>query len=378
MINNPTEGRVMSCDFLELAVPGVRGMSPYQPGKPIDELAREQGMKVEDIVKLASNENPLGPPPSAVKAMAESLAELARYPDGSSFLLKQTLAEKLKVSPEQLTMGNGSNDVLVLLAESFLDAGSSAVYSQYAFVVYPLAVKAVGAEGIAVPALNYGHDLDAMVEAIKENTRIVFLANPNNPTGTSFSEQALLGFLDRVPEDVIVVLDEAYYEYGVGGDLPDGIELLDRYPNLVVTRTFSKAYGLAGARVGYSISNPEVADVLNRLRQPFNLNLPAQFGAVAALQDDAYMQKSIEINQQGMAFLEQGFSDLGLSWIPSSGNFITVDLGCNAMPVYEGLLSKGVIVRPVANYGMPEHLRISIGLPEENRRCLEALGQVLA
>ncbi len=368
----------MSCDFLELAVPGVRGMSPYQPGKPIEELAREQGLQVEDIVKLASNENPLGPPPSVVKAMTESLTELARYPDGSSFLLKQTLAETLNVSPEQLTMGNGSNDVLVLLAESFLDAGSSAVYSQYAFVVYPLAVKAVGAEGIVVPALNYGHDLDAMAEAIKENTRIVFLANPNNPTGTHFSEQALLGFLGKVPESVIVVLDEAYYEYGVGGDLPDGIEWLDRYPNLVVTRTFSKAYGLAGARVGYSVSNPEVAGVLNRLRQPFNLNLPAQYGAAAALQDDAYMQKSIEVNQQGMAFLEQGFADLGLSWIPSSGNFITVDLKRNAMPVYEGLLSKGVIVRPVANYGMPEHLRISIGLPEENRRCLEALGQVLS
>ena len=368
----------MSCDFLELAVPGVRGMSPYQPGKPIEELAREQGLRVEDIVKLASNENPLGPPPSAVQAMTDSLAELARYPDGSSYLLKCALAEKLNVTPAQLTLGNGSNDVLVLLAESFLDTDSSAVYSQYAFVVYPLAVKAVGAEGIVVPALNYGHDLEAMADAIKESTRIVFLANPNNPTGTSFSEQALLGFLDRVPEDVIVVLDEAYYEYGVGGDLPDGIELLDRYPNLVVTRTFSKAYGLAGARVGYSISNPEVADVLNRLRQPFNLNLPAQFGAVAALQDDAYMQKSIEINQQGMEFLEQGFSDLGLSWIPSAGNFITVDLKRNAMPVYEGLLSKGVIVRPVANYGMPEHLRISIGLPEENRRCLEALGQVLA
>ncbi|MFK0572348.1 histidinol-phosphate transaminase [Endozoicomonas sp.] len=368
----------MSCDFLELAVPGVRSMSPYQPGKPIEELAREQGLPVEDIVKLASNENPLGPPPSAVKAMTDSLAELARYPDGSSYLLKQALAEKLNVAPEQLTLGNGSNDVLVLLAESFLDSDGSAIYSQYAFVVYPLAVKAVGAEGIVVPALNYGHDLEAMAAAIKENTRIVFLANPNNPTGTSFSEQQLLEFLDKVPERVIVVLDEAYFEYGIGGDLPNGINLLDRYRNLVVTRTFSKAYGLAGARVGYSISNPEIADVLNRLRQPFNLNLLAQFGAVAALQDDAYMQKSIEINQQGMEFLEQGFADLGLSWISSSGNFITVDMKRDAMPVYEGLLAEGVIVRPVGNYGMPEHLRISIGLPEENRRCLEALARVLA
>ena len=367
----------MSCDFLQLAVPGVREMSPYQPGKPIEELAREQGLRVEDIVKLASNENPLGPPPSAVQAMAESLAELARYPDGSSYQLKQALAKKLKVAPEQLILGNGSNDVLVLLAESFLDTSSSAVFSQYAFVVYPLAVKAVGAEGIVVPALDYGHDLAAMADAIKANTRIVFLANPNNPTGTSFSEQSLLEFLGKVPKEVIVVLDEAYFEYGAGGDLPNGVDLLDRYPNLVVTRTFSKAYGLAGARVGYSISNPAIADVLNRLRQPFNLNLPAQSGALAALKDDAYLQQSIEINQQGMAFLEQGFAGLGLNWIPSSGNFITVDLQRNAMPVYQGLLSRGIIVRPVANYGMPGHLRISIGLPEENRRCLEALSQVL-
>lgn len=368
----------MSCDFLELAVPGVRGMSPYQPGKPIEELAREQGFRVEDIVKLASNENPLGPPPSAVKAITESLAELARYPDGSSYLLKQALAGKLGVAPEWLTLGNGSNDVLVLLAEAFLDSASSAVYSQYAFVVYPLAVKAVGAEGIVVPALDYGHDLDAMADAIKDNTRIVFLANPNNPTGTSFSEQQLLGFLDRVPERVIVVLDEAYFEYGAGGGLPNGIDLLGRYPNLVVTRTFSKAFGLAGARVGYSISNPEIADVLNRLRQPFNLNLPAQYGAVAALADDAYLQQSIEINQQGMAFMEQGLADLGLDWISSAGNFITVDMKQDAMPIYQGLLTKGIIVRPVANYGLHEHLRISIGLPDENRRCLEALAQVLA
>ncbi|USE39099.1 histidinol-phosphate transaminase [Endozoicomonas sp. SCSIO W0465] len=368
----------MSCNFLELAVPGVKEMSPYQPGKPIEELAREQGLRVEDIVKLASNENPLGPPPSALQAMTESLVELARYPDGSSYLLKQALAEKLRVAPEQLTLGNGSNDVLVLLAESFLDTNSSAVFSQYAFVVYPLAVKAVGAEGIVVPALNYGHDLDAMAEAIQENTRMVFLANPNNPTGTCFSEQGLFGFLGKVPEDVIVVLDEAYFEYGLGGDLPNGSELLDRYSNLVVTRTFSKAYGLAGARVGYSISNPDIADVLNRLRQPFNLNLPAQAGAMAALGDDAYLQQSIAINQQGMKYLEQGLAGLGLDWIPSSANFVTVDFKRNAMPIYEGLLSRGVIVRPVASYGMPEHLRISIGLPEENRRCLDALGQILA
>ncbi|WP_299727100.1 histidinol-phosphate transaminase [uncultured Endozoicomonas sp.] len=367
----------MACDFLHLAVAGVRGMSPYQPGKPIDELAREQGLKVEDIVKLASNENPLGPSPVAVKAMVESLSELARYPDGGGFLLKDALSKKLGVNPEQLTLGNGSNDVLVLLAEAFLDPEASAVFSEYAFVVYPLAVKATGAEAIVVPSVNYGHDLDAMASAIKDNTRLVFLANPNNPTGTAFSQQDLEGFLEKVPENVIVVLDEAYFEYAAGGELPDGVELLGRYPNLVVTRTFSKAYGLAGARVGYAISNPEVADILNRLRQPFNLNLPAQFGAVAALSDDDYLTESITLNQQGMVQLERGFAELGLDWIPSSGNFITVNLAQEAMPIYQALLSHGVIVRPVGNYGLPQHLRVSIGLPEENRRCLAALSQIL-
>ncbi len=368
----------MSCDFLKLAVPGVRAMHPYQPGKPVAELAREQGLQVAEIVKLASNENPLGPPPSAVRVMADSLEELARYPDGSGYALKQALAEKLGVMPEQLTLGNGSNDVLVLLAESFLDSHSSAVYSQYAFVVYSLAVQAVGAEGIVVPARDYGHDLDAMAAAVKENTRMIFLANPNNPTGTCFNEQQLLAFLGKIPPSVLVVLDEAYFEYGLGRDLPNGITLLERYPNLVVTRTFSKAYGLAGARVGYAVSNPVIADVLNRLRQPFNLNLPAQAGAVAALQDEAYISQAIAVNQLGMADLEQGFASLGLRWIPSAGNFITVDLQRDGAQVYQQLLARGVIVRPLGGYGMPEHLRISIGLPEENRRLLAALMEILS
>ena len=368
----------MACDLLKLAVPAVQSLSPYVTGKPIEELAREQGRKVEDIVKLASNENPLGPPPAALDAMASATAELARYPDGNGFYLKQALAKKLRVAPEQLTLGNGSNELLVLLAECFLDATTSAVFSQYAFVVYPLAVKATGAEAIEVPAKQYGHDLEAIAAAIKSNTRLVFLANPNNPTGTHFSARALETFMDQVPESVIVVLDEAYFEYGVGGELPDGIQLLDRYSNLVVTRTFSKAYGLAGLRVGYSISSPTIADVLNRLRQPFNLNLLAQAGAQAALQEEDYLAKSILVNRQGMEQLEQGLSALGLEWIPSVGNFITVNVGPDAMAVYEGLLAAGVIVRPVANYGLLQHLRISIGLAEENRRCLAALGQVLA
>ena len=368
----------MACDLLKLAVPAVQSLSPYLPGKPIEELAREQGLNVDDIVKLASNENPLGPPQTALDAMAAAQEELARYPDGGGYQLKQALAEKLAVAPEQLTLGNGSNELLVLLAQCFLDEQASAVFSQYAFVVYPLAVKAVGAQAIEVPAQHYGHDLEAIAAAIRENTRVVFLANPNNPTGTHFTAQALETFMGRVPNSVIVVLDEAYFEYGVGAELSDGVQLLDRYPNLVVTRTFSKAYGLAGLRVGYAISNPVIADVLNRLRQPFNVNLLAQIGAMAALEDEDYLTRSVEVNRQGMEQLEQGLQTLGLEWIPSTGNFITVNVRCDAMAVYEGLLLAGVIVRPVVNYGLSSHLRISIGLAEENRRCLAALGQVLA
>lgn len=368
----------MSRDFLELAVPGVKSLSPYQPGKPIEELAREQGLGVGEIVKLASNENPLGPPPSAVKAMVGAMVDLARYPDGSGFVLRQALSEHLGVAPDQVTLGNGSNDVLVMLAEAFLDSSSSGMYSEFAFVVYPLAVGAAGAQAIVVPAADWGHDLEAMAEAVRPDTRMIFLANPNNPTGTAFSRDELVAFLDRVPPEVIVVLDEAYFEYASAPEQPDGVALLEAYPNLVVTRTFSKAYGLAGARVGYSVSSPEIANVLNRLRQPFNVNLPAQLGAAAALGDKDYLSQSVEVNQTGMAQLEEGLRALGLSWIPSSGNFITVDMKTDAMPVYQALLTQGVIVRPVANYGMPEHLRISIGLPEENQRCLEALEQVLA
>lgn len=367
----------MSCDFLELAVAGVRELKPYPPGKPIEELAREQGLAEEDIVKLASNENPLGPSPRAVEAIAGTMIDLARYPDGNGFVLKEALSAKLNVSADQITLGNGSNDVLVLLAEAFLTPETSAVYSEYAFVVYPIAVKAAGAKAHVVPAKDWGHDLPAMAKAIDDNTRIVFLANPNNPTGTCFQEKEFRDFMARVPEQVLVVLDEAYFEYQAGKKRLNGLTLLPEYPNLVVTRTFSKAYGLAGARLGYSVSNAQIADVLNRIRQPFNTNLPAQHAAIASLQDGDYLQQSIEVNTIGMAQLEQGLQELNLTWIPSAGNFITVDFGCDAMPVYQELLKQGVIVRPVANYGMPNHLRISVGLPDENARCLEALATVL-
>ena len=367
----------MGCDFIELAVPGVRSLNPYLPGKPIEELAREQRLDVDSIVKLASNENPLGPAQSSLDAITSNLSDLARYPDGNLFNLRDVLSRKINIAPEQITFGNGSNDVLVLLAESWLSPGSSAVFSEYAFVVYPIAVKAAGAESIVVPARDWGHDLEMMAAAIRPDTRMVFLANPNNPTGTAFDKQALLNFLAKIPENVLVVLDEAYFEYVDDAEHPDGIALLVDYPNLVVTRTFSKAYGLAGSRVGYAVSSPEIASVLNKLRQPFNVNNLGECAAVAVLDDEEYLQKSRAVNSRGIELVADGLQELGFDFIPSRGNFITFDTGGDARAVYQELLQEGVIVRPVANYGMSRHLRVSIGLPEENACFLETLKKVM-
>ncbi|GAB3394626.1 pyridoxal phosphate-dependent aminotransferase [Azotobacter armeniacus] len=368
----------MTCDFLALAVPGVQKLSPYVPGKPVDELARELNLDPAAIVKLASNENPLGPSPRVLEAIRGELAELTRYPDGSGFELKYRLAERCGVVPAQITLGNGSNDILDLIARAWLAPGLNAVFSEHAFAVYPISTQAAGSEGRVVPAKNYGHDLQAMLAAIDADTRVVFLANPNNPTGTWFGPDALERFLARVPERVLVVLDEAYIEYASGDELPDGLEYLARYPNLLVSRTFSKAYGLAALRVGYAVSTPEVAAVLNRVRQPFNVNSLAQVAACAALRDAEYLAEGRRINDAGMAQLEAGLGELGLSWIPSKGNFIAVDFGRDAASINAALLCEGVIVRPVAGYGMPTFLRVSIGLPEENARFLAALKKVLA
>ncbi|MBQ0744072.1 MAG: histidinol-phosphate transaminase [Pseudomonas sp.] len=368
----------MTCDFLSLALPGVQKLSPYVPGKPVEELAREFGLRAEDIVKLASNENPLGPSPLALEALKSAFAELTRYPDGNGFLLKQALAERLGVSTSMITLGNGSNDILELITRAFVSPQHEVVFSEHAFAVYPIVTQAVGARPVVVPARDWGHDLDAMAAAITPATRLVFIANPNNPTGTWIERPALERFLAKVPENVIVVLDEAYTEYVETGDVPNGLDYLTQYPNLLVSRTFSKAYGLAALRVGYGICQPAIADAMNRVRQPFNVNSLAQAAALATLEDDAYLAESRRINREGMAQLEAGFTSLGLTWIFSRGNFIAVDLGREAAPVFQGLLRQGVIVRPVANYGMPNHLRVSIGLPEENQRFLEVLGQVLA
>lgn len=362
-------------DVCELSPGYVRAIAPYQPGKPISELERELGLR--EVIKLASNENPLGPSPRALAAVREALPELARYPDGNGFELKRALSRKLGVTMDQVVLGNGSNDVLELVARVFLAPGLCAVYSQHAFAVYPLAVQAIGAQGIEVPARDYGHDLEAMLDAIEEHTRLVFIANPNNPTGTLVSPAQLLAFLRRVPPTVVVVLDEAYYEY-LPQDMKSHSETwIGEFPNLVVTRTFSKVYGLAALRVGYALASPRVADLMNRLRQPFNVNTLGQVAAVAALEDTEFVAKSVALNRAGMIQITAGLMELDLAFIPSYGNFVCFRVG-DADGVYQKLLRKGVIVRPVTSYGLPEHLRVSVGLESENARFLTALREVLA
>lgn len=366
----------MSQDYLALAMPCVQKLSPYIPGKPIEELQRELGLS--DIIKLASNENPLGPSPKVVAAIQKEISHLTLYPDGNGFVLKQAIATKFNLQLAQITLGNGSNDVLDLIARAYLGPGRNAVFSQYGFAVYPISTQSVGADGIQVPARDYGHDLDAMAAAITRETSVVFVANPNNPTGTWFTRSELQAFLSKVPERVIVVLDEAYTEYVDKAEFPNGFDYLSAHPNLVVTRTFSKAYGLAGLRVGYSVSNPQIADALNRVRQPFNVDSLALVAATTALADDEYLDRSRTVNLEGLRLLEAGFEKLGLGFIPSVGNFITVHFDRPAQPIYQGLLQRGVIVRPVANYGMPNSLRISVGTLAENQRFLDALADVLA
>ena len=363
-------------DVCERSPPYVRAIAPYQPGKPISELAREVGLKEENIVKLASNENPLGASPKALAAMRAALDEVARYPDGNGFELRMALAKMYGVAAERIVLGNGSNDVLEMAAHAFLAPGASAVYSQHAFAVYPLATQATGAAGIEVPAREFGHDLDAMARAVRGDTRVVFVANPNNPTGTWLARDAMHAFLRRVPADVLLVLDEAYYEYLDPGLRGNNLEWLEQFPNLVISRTFSKAYGLAGLRVGFAFAHPQVADLMNRVRQPFNVSSIAQSAAVAALADQEFVHKSRALNAQGMQALTTGFKRLGLSWIPSYANFVSFKVP-RAAEVFQRLLGRGVIVRPIAGYGMPEHLRVTVGTGAENARFLAELEAVL-
>jgi len=367
----------MTCDLINLATTGVAGLHPYQPGKPVEELERELG--ISNIIKLASNENPLG---SGVKAQLalSSTSNLSRYPDGNAHDLKMALAGRHGVNTDQITIGNGSNEILELITRAITGPQHEVIISEHAFAVYSLVTQAVGAKAVVVPAKDWGHDLSAMQAAANENSRIMFVANPNNPTGTWQNIQSLRTLLESCPEQMVVVVDEAYFEYVDEGDYPNCIQWVNEFPNLLVTRTFSKAFGLAGLRIGYGISHRDIADLMNRVRQPFNVNSLALSAASAALGDIDHLQQSVSLNQAGMKQLITAFDNMNLQYIPSVGNFICVDLqttGQSGIEMYIQLLHQGVIVRPIDNYGLPNHLRITIGLKQENEKFIQALESVL-
>jgi histidinol-phosphate aminotransferase len=360
----------------ELASPYLAGLIPYVPGKPIEEVERELG--ISDSVKVASNENPLGPSPKAVRALQAALGGVHRYPDGSGHVLRHALARHWGVSPDQVVLGNGSNELLELVGRCFLSPGDEVVYAAQSFVVYDMVAQFTGASKRVVPLKDYAHDLDAMRAAVGARTKLVFLANPNNPTGTAVSARRLEAFLTALPDETVAVLDEAYYEYMPAEQRPDALRLVHAGRPVLVLRTFSKVYGLAGLRLGYGIGPEPLVALLNRLRAPFNTNSLAQAAAIAALDDVEHVGRSLAVNAAGLKQLTQECEALGLRVAPSAANFVLVDLGRPAGPVTAALLQRGVIVRPVANYGYPNHLRITVGTPAENERCLVALRGVLA
>ena len=360
------------CDQIQ---PQVLTIHPYVPGKPVSDLERELGLT--RISKLASNENPLGASPAVTAAITRQLSEIARYPDGSAYQLKETLAQFLNVDMSQIAVGNGSNELLELVARVFAGPGDEVIYSQYGFAVYPLSAQVVGATGVEVPAKDWGHDLPAMLSAVTEQTKLIYIANPNNPTGTVFGKEAWNAFISKVPKHVVVVLDEAYLEYCCDAQYPNGVEYLNQYPNLLVSRTFSKAYGLAALRVGYLVGCEEIIQYINQVREPFNVNHYAQVGAVAAIKDQDFVSQAVSVNQAGMEQITNALTAFNIDYIPSSGNFIAAHFGQQAANINQKLLEKGVIVRPLGGYGMRETLRISIGKPEENQHFIDALGTVL-
>ncbi len=367
----------MTCDLINLATTGVAGLHPYQPGKPVEELERELG--ISNIIKLASNENPLGLGVKAQQALS-STSDLSRYPDGNAHDLKMALAGRHGVNTDQITIGNGSNEILELITRAITGPQHEVIFSEHAFAVYHLVTQAVGAKAVVVPAKNWGHDLSAMQAATNENSRVMFIANPNNPTGTWVDIQSLRTLLGSCPEQTVVVVDEAYFEYVDEDDYPNCIQWVNEFPNLLVTRTFSKAFGLAGLRIGYGVSHRDIADLMNRVRQPFNVNSLALSAASAALGDMDHLQQSISLNQAGMKQLTTAFDNMNLQYIPSVGNFICVDLqttGQSGIEIYKQLLHQGVIVRPIDNYGLPNHLRITIGLKQENEIFIQALESIL-
>lgn len=359
----------------KLAVAGVKGLQPYQPGMPVDELERELG--IEQAIKLASNENPLGASPQVIATLKRLATDLSRYPDANGYQLKQALASFHRIETKQITLGNGSNDILDLIARVFVSPGQSVIFSEYAFLVYPLVTRLVGGQASVVPAIQWGHDLDAMLEAVNDNSRLVMIANPNNPTGTCLKTKTVQSFLDQCPDHVIVVIDEAYHDYVESNDYQTALDYLSNYPNLIVTRTFSKVYGLASLRVGYGVGSAEITDFLNRARQPFNVNGLAQIAALQALQDQNHVEQSKQVNLRQMKRLIDVLEKWKIPYIPSAGNFLSVEFGAQASVLYQRLLSRGVIVRPLDNYAMPHHLRITIGSESENDRLIAELSNLL-
>jgi histidinol-phosphate aminotransferase len=356
--------------------PALEHLPVYQPGRPVEEVARELGLPLRGVIKLASNENPLGPSPAALAALKKALRGVNQYPDGNAFYLKQKLAAKLGLAPENLVLGNGSNDIIEFLGHALLGPGDEMVVSQYCFAIYPIVARLLGARVITVPAKNHGHDLPAMLRAVTVNTKLVFVANPNNPTGTLAPAADVRRLAAQVPDNVVLAMDEAYIEF-----LDDPVDLLPlvragQKPNLILLRTFSKIYGLAGLRLGYGIGHPDFIAALEKIRQPFNVNSLAQIAALAALDDVRHVQQTRKNNAQGRKFLEGAFARMGLEFIPSSANFILVKVG-SGREVFEQLQRRGVITRPMDGYQLPEWIRVSIGTPAENRRCIAALRPAL-
>jgi len=364
----------MTVDIRTQVPEWIRSLAPYPPGKPVEELEREYG--IFGSIKLASNENPLGPSPKALAAIREALGDLHRYPDGSCFYLKGAVAKKLGVSPDALIFGNGSNEIIELAVHTFMQRGDEAVMADQAFVIYRLVVQAAGGVSRLVPLRNYTHDLEAIAEAITPATRLVFLANPNNPTGTIFFRREWEDFLAALPPKVIVVMDEAYFEFVEDPEYPDSLSAHDPERLLITLRTFSKIYGLAGLRIGFGVANRELVEVMDRVRQPFNVGNLAQVAAVAALEDHEHVRRTQQCNREGMAFLRQECERLGLEYVPSWANFLMVRVG-NGKRIYEALLRQGVIVRPMGVYGFPEHVRVTVGTPAENGRLIGALEEIL-
>jgi histidinol-phosphate aminotransferase len=365
----------MHTQWESLANTHILGIAPYEPGKPIEELERELG--IHDAIKLASNENPLPASERVQKAITAALGDLNRYPDGSGFYLRQALAKKHGLTPDHVVLGNGSNELIELLVRAFLRPGDEAVVPHPSFVVYPMIVQAAGGIRVMVMLKDYKLDLDAMARAITPMTKLVFVANPNNPTATMVTADEVEAFMHKVPERTIVVFDEAYIEFALGPDFPDSLAYVKQGRKVVVLRTFSKAASLAGLRVGYGVADPDAISLMNRIRQPFNVNSLAQAAALAALEDESHILECVRMIEAGRHYLYDEFKALGLKYVPARANFILVDVGRSAADIYQKLLLQGVIVRPMTSFGMESALRVTVGTPEENRRLIKALKMVL-